>query len=779
MAALVAASATAQPRQGTFKPAKGEPQSWQINGHHALMWGNKPYRPVGLRVQGSVAEIDAAHRLGITDVLVDLPIEGAQWRAAIDALEERKMRYLINIDSLAPGAPGIAVEPQSYRIAGITERRTFDIPMPGVKSALVVIASRRDASVYRYEKAELENGRLRYVATPPNDLEHVMLIYPETTSIATLDSWEAFDTHRDKLLRALQAEANGPGLRGIVNPLGNMLPQPVNRTFVPQSARFKDEFAEYLEARYRNVDSCQKAWSMSISEIETWSELARLVPLWNGTRGVEHLWDPETNKLITVEIKYSNYWNDLKAMLTTAEARRYQRLIEGIRKAADVPIVQSWVGWTPQYETAVPALDGVAMRSVGTSPNQIADSAGRAASSLLRWATRGWLVAGHVEVTGPDAAVQLPNVLDDLQSMGAQAFFVSSSDANVIKAVAAENARRLEDLGAANGSPIPLFFPENALNPASIQRLPGGRWWLPAPMNGNRVELGSNFFAYRMTTDNGNAIVMWSKLAPARIKLRTANPKTLVVESIAALPLDPKVNKNNVEITLGPTPIIITGSDEIPIPEPAILELTSRFDQAIKYATELKMDVTDYAFLFRDASTGLERNPGGSFNAMVEAMAGLNSRLARYMWIEAEAFKDSTFSEVQMNPGLSDGAAVIVRSMLPGLVNDAYATYEFQNRTSQELEVWIAARIPQQFRKSVTVQIANQVLRIDGEPVSLYGAGFGWYRMGTTRFGGNMAGFRLRVAAEIGTDLAVDAIAFMPIGFRPNGVSKPDAISAP
>src|SRR6185369_5392842 len=101
--------------------------------------------------------------------------------------------------------------------------------------------------------------------------------------------------------------APGAGLRGIVNPLGRMLALARNDArFVPSSPYFRYEFRTYLEKKYRNIEVAQRAWSLSSNELKTFDEMARLVPLWAGNRGVSQLWDPTNDKMILCDQKRSS-----------------------------------------------------------------------------------------------------------------------------------------------------------------------------------------------------------------------------------------------------------------------------------------------------------------------------------------------------------------------------------------------------------------------------------------------------------------------------------------
>ena len=95
--------------------------NWSIAPEHRPVWDGRPYVPIGARISGTPESIAAAKAAGIEDVVVELPVSGAGWSEAFQALEKAKMRYLIDIDSAAPSAVGIGVEPAGYRIDDITE----------------------------------------------------------------------------------------------------------------------------------------------------------------------------------------------------------------------------------------------------------------------------------------------------------------------------------------------------------------------------------------------------------------------------------------------------------------------------------------------------------------------------------------------------------------------------------------------------------------------------------------------------------------------------------
>lgn len=754
----------------------GEEAAWRINEHHSLIWNGQPYLPVGVRIPGTAEAILAAKAQGISDVVVELSANGLGWKEAFAALELSGMRYIIAIDSLAPGAAGFAIEPQNYRMVGITDRRNVDLPMAESTSALAVLAHRRDSTITFSRRIKVSGGRLSLTVDSPNGLEQILLIYPETISIGVLDCWSAMDDHRDSLLHALKSTPPGKGLRGILNPLGDMLAQS-DRLFVPTSPRFQAELAAHLEQRYRNIESVQRAWSMSSSEFESFAQLARLVPLWAGSRGVEQLWDPATNKLYPVEARRSTIWSDIKLVLATAESRRFHRLVEALQKVCTVPIVQGHVGWHPSYENATSALDGISAQVSGTTPSAIAEAAGRAASSAFRMARPVWFIAGSIELVGQEGIGQVTNILDDLDSIGVRGAFFRTGDPQTRMQVAQEAEKRAVSNRSATYSPTPIYYPENARNPAMTQRLAGGRWWLPAPFAGNRIDLGSQFGAYRMETQLGNVVAIWSKGSPQRVRLRVADPKKLAFTATDGSDPNPQISKNKLEVTIGNLPLLISGTDEIPIPQPAIDECIAAFQNLVAKALAMRIDGSEPEFEFRNGLASLERSPGGSFIQMKNAVEKLNDRVGRFVWIEAEASRDNTFSEISDMRGASDGKALSLRASALGLAKDYYAQYSFLPKTDADLEVWLAARLPREFREDVSVLIGSQLMKVQGESVSHYGVGFGWYKLGSTRVGGASAQFQVRVIPRLGTDISIDAIVFSPGPFEPNGVFHPSALS--
>ncbi len=766
--------------QGVFRPKGGEEARWNVNPNHVLLWNSAPYLPFGLRISASLAEIEAAKAAGIQDVLVDCPPNPGVMKTAVEALERHGLRYILCIDALSPSAQGILIEPSGNRISGITAKKTLEFQIYGADEALLVLAVRRDGFIQKTQRIKSLNGAFSVEVAPPNDLDHVALIFPKTSSLARLGAWEGFDRHRDAVLTSLQGAGLGKGLRGILNPLGSFATQTGPRTFVPTGPLFRYEFAAYLKQRYRNPQTLMRSWEMSGTDEKTFDQLARFVPLWSGSRGVPSLWDPQTDQFYACDMKRSSIWRDLDVVLSTAEARRTDRLIKSIRRIADVPIVQEWSGWAPLYEGESRGLDGLGARAIGGSMAAVSESSARAASTLLRWPKSGWFLATHVDLpASADAANQVGPTFDDLISMGVRGGFIRSAEPTLRTAIAQVAAAKSGDTSLVQWTVRPFFFPESASNPALAMRLPGGSWWLPAPGSGGRIELGSQFNGYRLEGAGGRTYAIWARSGRARVRLDMAVPQRATFQTVDGTDPKPKIVRNGVEVDIGELPLLVFGCDEIPIPAPAYEELIARFGYLIGEADARHADTTEERFLFRDHLNGYPRNPGGAFSLLYGVFQKLSNRLARYVWIEAETTRESTFSEITAEPGVSGGNALALRTQLLSPLAEYAAEYTVQPRTDEEVECWVAARLPKTARDSLKLEIGGQKLAIEGEAVSGYGSGYAWYSLGRTRLGRTQTKVVLKVAAPEGTDLAVDAIVFFPGSFRPQGVKMPDALSYP
>ncbi|MFN3730234.1 MAG: hypothetical protein ACK4XJ_11015 [Fimbriimonadaceae bacterium] len=772
--ALALAGQAINPATGVYR-APGHPtQTWTIQSNNTLLWDGRPYVPVGLVLEPGAESVARAKEAGVTDVLVQLPASGDGWAPTLAALEEARLRYVIEIGSLGPSAQGIAVEPESYRMDGIDGARQIILRLPGATSALVILASNNDATINFKGRFPVENGILTASVDPKVHIEHTMLIFPETTGGALPDYWDRFDDHRDGLLSVLRDKRPGPGLRGIVNP-GGVVSRLVdlNPSYVPTSPAFRIELANFIQEKYTSVDTLTKGWAMRQSDQLKFEEFARLVPLWSETRGVGQLWDPVTDRLYPADRRRSAIWTDIRQVIARAANRRMRNLVNAIRAEVDVPVMQEWMGWSSMVEGRGNVMDGIGVRAVGSSPNALIETMAPAAGTILRWSRPGWLIATRVDL-GSDLVddESLQRIVEILGGIGTRGFFVRTQSANqdrIVASTSLHGSRAFADLGRIT----PLFFPENAANPAVAMQLPGGRWWLPSPIRGNRIDFGDTYDGYRYEDFGETTTVMWRNAAPARVKLRAPDPKAVSIASIDGSDLQPRLHRNSIEVTLGPSPVIITGVKEPPVPEDAYTATKTSFEAMSREAETKKLNVVELQHYYRQATTEFDDTPWTSFTLLRTMWWRLNEALGNYVWAEFETVRDHNFSEVMPDHSASGGNVLSLRSALASPENGHYAEFLMPVRSNQDQEVWLAARIPPGLERFVQVTVGGQVLQPEGPSVGRYGSGFGWYRLGTTRVAGASTRVRLQVDAPAAAAMSFDAILFTPDRFVPNGVRMP------
>lgn len=774
-------------RTGTYKFGEAKSVDWSIGQTGLLTWDGQPYSPVG----ASTAETSKAAQLkaaGISDVLLNVPVSKKAWPQEIADLEKANLRYLLRLNSLAPAAKGFTIDPQSYRVASVTRPQTFRFSIPEAQSAFVVLALKSDGSVSQSGRVPAVNGVIQFEAKYGSpETEYVLLVYPEVETSEFPDFWEGLDQHRDQLLSALKRSKLGPGLRGIVNPLGSAvrLDDASNR-LIPSSPYFQMELAQYLQEKYRNIETAARSWGIATGFVQqrlvngqttggvntSFADMARLVPLWNGNRGIGRLLDPSTNTTYACDSKRSVAWDDLQLAIVTAKLKRYDRLVASIRQIADVPVIQDWAGWAGLYETGDAAIDGIGVRPSGVTAPEIVNSAAQAASSAHRLRRPGWTVATEVSAGMGVPAADLASSLDDLVSLGCRGIFLPGEEEAGWPKIVAEATRLASDGGIAAARGNALFFPENASEPAAAQKLPGGLWWLPSPASGNRIDLGRHYFAYRLDQDSVGRVAIWTD-RPGRVKLLLPKSDVVTAQTTDGSDAGLKAVKGGLEVYLGPLPTLLVGVTDIPIPEVAVAETLAGAAEITRMNQTLKRDLMEESMMFRDYNRSLDRNPAGNFALMRALYNRMALKIGDTTWIEAEQTRQNSFSDAVAVGGCSGGGALLLSARLPN-ENGFYADYNFSVRSREDQEVWVAAKIPSGRNSDLKIQIGGQTLIPEARPVAYYGQGFAWYRLGVSRLAGNTAKLRLTIDGPLGYEYAIDAIVLTPSRFRPLGVRIPD-----
>ena len=746
---------------------------WTLSPGAGLVWKGEPYRPVGVRVTGDPAAIAAVRSEGATDLLVDLPA-GGDWTPALDAL--KGARYLLSLDSTMPMADGTTVLPQSFRIEGVTTSAPLSVPLPGARSAFVAVALRRDATLIWSAQVPVVDGIATFTPKTLAGSEHVVLIYPQGPSLRTPDLWEGLDRHRDALvahLRDLAHTESFAGLRGIVDPFG-VSPRLASGGLdvVPNSPLFRAEFATRLEENYRNLLTLQRAWALSGGDFDSFEAVARLVPMWRDARGIGYVFDPETGRTYRADQRRSAIWRDLENAVAASRERRLPRLLEAVRRETNVPVVQTWLGWSPVTDSAAYPFDGIGFHAEGGGGVAAAlDSAARPLSSLERSHPGGLLVATDLDLGPTPTLAEAETSLGDLNAFGLAAAFVPRRTWDAL-------GHKLPLLPPANGPIRPVFFPENALNPALPQRLGGDQWWLPAPIGGNRIDLGPAFGAYRAEGPSGPTFALWTTTNAGRVKLLTREAKTIAFTATNGANLDVRQERDGVSLNLPATPVLITGATALPVPESAIAALQLRIDGLERLAAASKRDVSDETYALRNLTAIIKSDPATAATALAVSVRRLDRRLGEFTWLEAEYSPKHTFGEAVSDFSASGDGALALDAAIPA---DSPNRIDFTipARTEAEQDVWIGARVSPENMQRLSVRVNGQVLLSKSPPVGAYGAGYAWYRMGTTRLVGEANEVSLQIRPRLHDPLAVDVVLFAPLGYTPNGVALPPVVTPP
>ncbi|HWP31240.1 MAG TPA: hypothetical protein VNK96_05910 [Fimbriimonadales bacterium] len=765
----------------TFLPCNFAPAaSWNVTPNHALLWEGKAYLPIGWRANASEQILRAIEGTGIKDVLLEVPPE-SNWNEIIESCEAKSFRYLWLDNRKAPRAPAFLIRPESYRITGAGPQGDYRIPVPNGRSVFYIVVSNQGDVAETHGWADVVDGyaRIRYQLKVGGG-EYTVLLYPRVEQSSLTDYWEKFDQRRDAFLAKLNQTKFGAGLRGFVNPLGQVEIWNAAEGYVPDSEIFRLQFEAYLKERYQNdIYRLIRAWKLDTAEIETFKQAARFVALFSSVRGVDKFLDPQTGSLFSCDPKTSGYWNDIKTVIDNAARNRMKRFAEAIRRIHNVPIIIEWNGWAAVYDTRDLAGDGLGMRAIGIALSPIEHYAGGACSTTLAWNHRSWLVATDLRVLEngkpyPDEQ-SLRSVILDTAELGAKGWYVKWTggyEADWLKNILQEISR---DETFLTRLPRALFYPENARHPATTMRLPGNVWWLPTPESGNRLELGENYEGYRHVAPFATYTVIWRTDTAAKVRLVMREPSKAKFSTPDGLPIESKIVKGLPELVIGTYPVVITGTEEVPVPQDAIDGALAEFQDLTNEAKRLGVDISDLKFFFTDAHRRIQENPPAAFEQMVANLRAIALRVRPLSWIEGESAEENNFGYVMTSAACSNGKALALDSAIPPTTEGFYATYRFNVPTERDVEIWLAARIPEDLRQFVSFEFGSEnVFGIPDTAQSLYGTDFGWYRLGkiTVRPGNHKIRIRLSPNAP-SWKIAIDAIFLTPFSFKPSGPRMP------
>lgn len=747
---------------------------WSLNVNHTLIWDGKPYLPFGLRIEGTPAEISRAKADGFSDVIVDLPVDTAQWSGAINALESAQMRYILALDSMAPAVEGVLVEPQNYRVPNITEPRTVDLKIPGAKSVWAVVAEQRDGNIASEHKVDLIDGNFRDKVDTGSSLESVLLLFPTFDRLGFTDYWERLDAHRDELFRTLRLAKPGPGCRGILNPMGATVKfLSPDSNVVPTGSVFRLELETFLRKKYTSVTTAQRAWSLSAPDFDDFRTMSRLVPLWSKTRGIGELWDTKSQKTYLVSMRQSQCWRDIQEVISQAASRRLERFVRSIESETGLPVIQECADWDSPVTQATHPFTGIAAKGNADNSQQFVDELAPAVSSALTVSRPSWLLASRISIGADSNTVSSDRVFADLTSLGIRAVFVDADDSALRKSLAAAKSKFEGDASVANWTARPLLYPLAISNPAAPMTLPGGYWWLPTRGEGERIDLGPAYGCYRYSGAGKRYFALWNNRGPGRVRLRVDNPKTVTFSTTDGSDVQPKIIKGMVEVTLGTSPILVTGSEDPPVPDDAFQDTLGSLAACFAAWSNRIPNADQEALELKDSSELSTKSPGPAMVAIRRQLYRVCAVAGDFLWIEAENCKEHTMSEVADVPGACGEKTLRVATNISTLISPLKATYTLKARADRNHTIWLAAAIPPDQRNNVTVRLGENMYNLESQPVSYYGRGFGWYKVGEANLIRGETKLEIFVDSRTGGKLDLDAILVTPLDFRPDGVRPP------
>jgi hypothetical protein len=735
--------------------------------------------PIGWRVDGNASAVRSACETGVKDLIIDMSGNGS-WQEALAEAEKAGARYIISVGDKAAEVPAFVVRPSSCRIDKVPRKADYSVSLPGVKTVFYLLLTTPDYVVANKGWSDVRGGTARITVNETiSGGDFLLLLYPRADSAGLPDWWEGQDVRRDNVVARLRESGFGAGLRGILNPAGILPGFDYQRGgVVPDSPAFRIEFEDYLQKKYKDVVSLERAWKLTSTDLRDFKTAARFIGLFGSTgRGAGGFLDPQNNAIYGASAAGSSYWRDIQSVLENAASRRTTRFATALKQIANVPIVFEWNHWSPIYDTSQPAGDGLGMRAIGVGLSPVETFAANAASTALSWPRARWLIATDVSVgNGAPYAneASLRSVISDTHELGAKGWFVrwtGGAEAAWLRAMAEELKK---DGTAPTRTPTAVFYPENAQHPATTMRLPSGVWWLPTPAAGERLELGPLYEGYRHVAKFADFIALWRTGQPATVKLRMVDPSRAKVTRFDGGFVETKVLRDGIEVTLDNLPTIIRGTDEIPIPQDAIDIARADYQSLVSEAKKKKIDVGDFRFGFEDALRTIDRNPGASFLNMMESLRELQRRVAPYVWVEGEAAVETTIGEIVSQTATSAGAAFEMSTpMKPG--PEGYsAGYRMRFETDGQANLWIAARVPDAVKPYVTLEIAGQKLPLPKDGVSGYGDGFAWYSVGNVALRNTIYTLTVRISPASPTyEMAIDAVLATPNIFIPRGPKLP------
>ncbi|MGE0001290.1 MAG: hypothetical protein AB7F50_10690 [Fimbriimonadaceae bacterium] len=734
---------------------------WEVNEHRTLLFGGTPWIPVGVEVDGSQSQIESAVASGITDLLVSVQSDATGWSETQTALDAAKANYALRPIEEWPRAEAWVVAPQHIRRDSPTEANLV-VSVPGATEVLAVLAKNRDRGIALHAVVSGEGSFVIQLGREAG-ADRTLLLYPRMKESEIPDLAERFDARRDRLYRSLKAHPFGAGLRAIVSPMGQE-PSGYSEQFHAKEAgnTHVGDFAAFLESKYQSMSAVTRAWSIASNDLNDFTMVARLVPLWSAGRGVASLFDPVQSKLYAANDATSRAWDDIEEFRELQRTQRLGALVAGVRRLTGVPV------FTGQGESEATGEDGVALTVSAGNLAQLLDSTGLELGLAMKGRKRTlWAMGVSASHLGVD------EIWSELLASGFRGAFFRSGDPTDLPKIAL--AARTTEPDAAQWSLHALPFPSQMLGSVFVSRTGGNTLWLPSAGSGTPIPYWANIRGYRLLGQSEARMVIWREGQPERVKMRCSDPKTVTVKAMDGTEIPLRKGRHTIEFELGGSPVMVSGNDRLPASEDAIAEVTEVLTRILdRYGAWVDVAGSEKLNL-RAALEAIDLDPLGSLEMLDRHARRLTVSCAPYAWISLDRVEDGPLATGIVHEGASLGRAGSAAAGWPGQASTPWSSWSFSCKAEGDFEAWLATNADDETLPTLQLTVGGATMRPIGPAVSLYGGGFRWVPFGLAKLASGTVVVKLSCSSERKTEFLLDALVLAPSGFRADGPRPPVA----
>jgi hypothetical protein len=820
--------------KGEYKDKDGAVHAWRVDGAHTLYWDGQPYIPVGGvfysryicidqtedNWQADIRSLESIKNAGITDLLLKSirPItltKPEAWQKLLDYLDSSGFTYGIDLaDGPKTHLTGIIVEPSRYRVPDIIKDETFIFDMPDVTSALWMLCSASTGSVLSNGGASVTNGKVKIQVKSRPDQTCVLLVYPsrelsnDNKPAGVYDLWSGFDDYRDLLLTFVSKIKFGKGLRFFVDPLTSKMDFEGEMTsLIPDSSDYRLEFEAYLAKKYLNIGSLNAAWALSGSNIASFQEAARLIPLWHGTRGIQALYDRARGERHTVDSAHSTIWNDI-VDFRDSSAQNYMNIAADVlkRNAADVPVIYKA---NRQHRILANSrsrggFDGLGVESYGHGLDLITNAAGQVYSVSEDAVRSMWYVVTGTQdtasksksVAGYDNKERMFADLDTLAEIGSKGIFVLGLQVlpedewkNHSLSLLPDQMGWLKEFkdkfistDRANYIPQVVYFPSEPVVGAEIKRLGPGQWWLPSLRMGTAIMEGDTIGAYTVPGQDG--VCIWSRSGPFTATFPLSadqKPKLIYPSGANGLLSVEKKKKTGVRATLklDESPVIISGIDPLQaFPIEMVENELTKLGPLVEQAKAAGARVPNYEVASERARSVLKSGRSAiAYDIARTFVKEIGNEVGVYFWIEGEQSVSHNFDKVESLIRASAGGCLVLDTKSVPPMTPYTAIYPLTITKDGMHEIWLAGLPIEKGASPFSFSIDNNEWQQGTEvAVSEYCNNLAWMKIGSANLTKGIHTLQIKiddVNPNGSYKFAIDAIAVSPSTFKPDGVKKP------